>query len=58
MRKLTDGSEVNELTQAVTLSVYTKCPQKWKLVDMETGEEYIGNIPNQEDKNSWVKTDA
>ena len=58
MRKLTDGSEVNELTQAVTLSVYTKCPQKWKLIDMETGKEYIGNVPNQEDKNSWVKTDA
>ena len=58
MRKLTDGSEVNELTQAVTLSVYTKCPQKWKLIDMETGVEYIGNVPNQEDKNSWVKKDA
>ena len=58
MRKLTDGSEVNELTQAVTLSVYTKWPQKWKLIDMETGVEYIGNVPNQEDKNSWVKKDA
>ena len=58
MRKLNDGSEVKELTQAVTLSVYTKCPQKWKLIDMETGEEYVGNTPNQKDKNSWVKQDA
>ena len=55
MRKLTDGSEVNELTQAVTLSVYTKCPQKWKLIDMETGEEYIGQLPTEQDTHHWKK---
>ena len=42
MRTLQDGTEVQELEQAKTLTVHTKCPEKWKLVDMETGEVYIG----------------
>jgi hypothetical protein len=25
------------------LTVYTKCPQKWILVDRETGQSYEGN---------------
>ncbi len=41
-RKLQDGSEVKELELPVTLTVYTRCPEKYKLIDMETGEEYIG----------------
>jgi hypothetical protein len=41
-RKLLDGSEVKELELPVTLTVYTRCPEKYKLVDMETGEEYVG----------------
>ena len=47
MRKLKDGTEVQELLEAVELKVVTKCPNKWKLVDMETGEEYIGNRPDE-----------
>lgn len=42
MRKLQDGTEVQEEETAGTLEVYTKCPTKYKLVDMETGEEYVG----------------
>ena len=42
MRKLLDGKEVPELKTASTLKVYTKSPKKYKLIDMETGEEYIG----------------
>lgn len=42
MRKLLDGSEVTELATAKTLTVVTKCPEKWMLVDLETGERYIG----------------
>lgn len=41
-RTLLDGNEVEELDQAVTLEVRTKCPEKWMLVDMQTGERYIG----------------
>ena len=52
-RTLTTGQVVPELDKAVTLTVYTKCPEKYKLVDMETGEEYIGQ-DNSEQK-SWKK---
>ena len=36
-RKLLDGSEVPELTDPITLQIKTKCPAKYKLIDMETG---------------------
>jgi len=58
-RKLrVSGAEVPAYDVAITLKVKTRCPSKWKLIDMETGEEYIGNTPNQKNKNSWVKQDA
>lgn len=40
MRKLVTGEEVAELDTAVTLTVKTKCPAKWRLIDLETGEAY------------------
>lgn len=44
-----------ELEKAVTLKVYTKCPNKWTLIDGETGEVYKGkNIVNPGD-NGWEK---
>jgi hypothetical protein len=52
-RTLKDGTEVKELELPVTLTVYTRCPEKYKLVDMETGEEYIGHTTIG--KNSWKK---
>jgi hypothetical protein len=42
-RKLLDGSEVESLTTPVQLIIHTKAPEKWKIVDMETGEEYLGS---------------
>jgi hypothetical protein len=39
-RKLLDGSVVPELTTAQELTVRTKCPSKWLLIDRETGEIY------------------
>ena len=41
-RKLITGEEVPELKEAKTLTVYTKCPEKWLLKDLETGQSYIG----------------
>jgi len=41
-RTLLDGKEVPELDQAITLQVYTKCPEKYMLIDLQTGERYIG----------------
>lgn len=55
MRKLVDGTEVVEFDKPVTLTVHTKCPEKWMLVDKETGEVYIGHATKG--KNSWKKID-
>lgn len=41
-RTLKDGSVVQEVDFVKILEVKTKCPEKWKLIDLETGEEYIG----------------
>jgi hypothetical protein len=42
-RILRDGSEVESLDKPVDLIIHTKAPGKWKLIDMETGEEYLGS---------------
>ena len=52
-RNLKNGSVVEELDEPITLKVLTKCPEKWLLVDMETGEQYIGY--KTQGKNSWKK---
>ena len=41
-RKLLDGTEAPEFDFPIQLIVLTRCPSKYKLIDMETGEEYIG----------------
>ena len=46
-RKLIDGSIVEELKEPVSLVIETKCPSKWKIVDMETGQAYIGTDKNK-----------
>ena len=42
-RRLLDGTEVDSFDVPVELIIHTKAPEKWKLIDMETGEEYIGS---------------
>ena len=39
-RKLLDGSTVNDSDISIELTIRTKCPEKWMLVDRETGEIY------------------
>ena len=46
-RKLIDGREAQELEQPIKLLIETKCPSKWKIVDMETGQAYIGTNNNK-----------
>ena len=46
-RNLKSGVTVPELDSPVVLEIKTKCPNKWKLVDLETGEEYIGTAPGE-----------
>lgn len=55
MRKLLSGKEVPELDKVKVLEVKTKCPEKWKLIDMETGEEYIGW--HTDGPRSWRRVD-
>ena len=42
-RKLLDGSEVNDYDYPIDLIIHTKAPGKWKLIDLETGQEYLGS---------------
>ena len=57
MRKLQDGTEVEELLKPVTISVHTKCPAKYKLIDMETGIEYVGQVPDEHGHYHWKRKD-
>jgi len=57
MRTLKNGVHVYELDEPVELVVKTKSPMKWKLVDRETGEEYIGNTP-KDGEYHWSKINA
>lgn len=49
------GAGVPEFDVAIRLKVVTRCPGKWKLTDMETGEEYIGQVPTENDTHHWKK---
>ena len=54
-RQLIDGTTVQECSTAVELTITTKCPEKWMLVDRETGEIYTPHTtpgPRQ-----WKKID-
>jgi hypothetical protein len=52
-RKLKNGKFVNELDEPVTLTLYTRCPEKYILTDMETGQQYTGRTTKG--KSSWKK---
>ena len=39
-----------EHAKAITLTVYTKAPEKWLLIDRETGEVYQGSPRGYWDK--------
>jgi hypothetical protein len=67
-RILKDGSEIISFETPVDLIIHTKAPGKWKLIDLETGEEYLGSevetgfaeILREKVKNgkigTWIKT--
>lgn len=40
-RILQNGEKVEELDKPVNLTILTKCPKKWKITDMETGQSYV-----------------
>jgi hypothetical protein len=41
-RKLLDGREVEESEKNVDIIIRSKCPKKWRITDMETGQIYEG----------------
>jgi len=57
LRKLLNiyGTEVEELSAPTDLIVHTKAPGKWKLIDMETGQEYVGS-PTPTKYGHWIRT--
>ena len=54
-RKYSD-EKWEELDMPITLKVYTKCPEKWMLIDGETGEVYRGKkVFDSTKDNGWQK---
>ena len=54
MRKLLNGTEVPENDTTIELVIHTKAPGKWKLTDMETGQEYVGSLELNE-YGHWIR---
>ena len=47
-RNLINGKKATSYLKPIDLTIHTKAPEKWKLIDLETGEEYIGSAePNE-----------
>ena len=42
-RKLKNGEKAIELDSSVQLIIKTKCPTKWIIEDLETGQRYRSN---------------
>jgi hypothetical protein len=55
-RLLKDGRVVQELEVVRQLWINTRCPDKWLLIDMETGEQYKGRAT--EGTQDWEKVNA
>jgi hypothetical protein len=55
-RTLKNGTIVPAIDIAIELKVITKCPTKWRLIDEETGVEYRGQLP-QENELHWQRID-
>jgi len=46
------------LERSVSITVKTKCPEKWMLVDRETGEIYVGTQVGTWDRLEPVNRDS
>ena len=53
IRLLKDGSIAHNLETPITLTIKTRCPEKYMLIDMETGEKYVGYSTSG--NSSWRK---
>lgn len=57
-RTLLDGNEVPELEKPINMQVYTKCPEKWMLIDLQTGERYVGHTDPNAGPSHWKKIET
>jgi hypothetical protein len=53
-RNLINGKKAKSYLKPIDLVIHTKAPEKWKLVDMETGQEYMG-LAKPGDLGMWDK---
>jgi hypothetical protein len=54
-RTLINGKKALSYLKPIDLIIHTKCPEKWKIVDMETGEEYNG-LAEPNEYGFWYRT--
>jgi hypothetical protein len=56
---LHDGRMIEALDVARPLWVNSRCPERWMLIDLETGEQYTSNDQDVEKINAikWKKVD-
>jgi hypothetical protein len=45
-----ESKKFEELEQTISLTVKTKCPEKYFLVDRETGDIFVGSIMGHWDR--------
>jgi hypothetical protein len=53
-----EAKNFEELEQSISLTVKTKCPDKWILIDRETGQTYVGNLMGHWDRLDPVTRDS
>jgi hypothetical protein len=53
-----ESKKFEELDQPIGLTVKTKCPEKYLLIDRQTGNMFIGNIMGQWDRLASVARDS
>ena len=56
--EMRESNHFNELDESVSLVVKTKCPEKWLLIDRETGVVFQGNEKGYWDRLDPVKKDV
>jgi hypothetical protein len=50
MGQMRQGRDIPTTEHPVSLTIYTRCPTKWVLVDTETGQTYAGNTDGYWDR--------
>ena len=53
-----ESKKFEELEQSINLVVKTKCPDKWMLIDRETGQVFVGSIMGHWDRLDPVIRDS